>query len=392
MSRAGICHLTTVHRPDDVRIFGKQCRTLAAAGFRVTLVARGDPPLGAAVVGAPAQAVPAPGVSGRGSGAALRFRQLPAISGRLARMTLGLVSAFSAALRTRARVVHLHDPELLPVGLLLRLCGRRVVYDVHENVPGSVRGKPYLPLPLRRPLAVLAGVVERALAAGLDGIVVAEPDLARRFPGARRRVLVQNFPVAAEFAGPRADVGAPTLVYVGGITADRGARLMVEALEHCRAERLVLAGPIRPGALGEALRTLPGWRRVEYHPWLDRDGVSRLLRRATLGLCVLDPVPNYVRAQPIKLFEYLAAGLPPIASDFPLWRELLRDDEGPLAWFVPPGDAAALGRVIDAALDDPAARRDLGRRGRAAVARRFSWESEGRRLTDLHGELACAVS
>src|SRR4249919_2675176 len=97
---ARVVHLTSVHRPDDVRIFRKECRTLAAAGYEVVLVASG---------------------AGGSTVDGVRFHPIKRSSSRAARLVLGWGRILAAALSERGALYHLHDPELLPVGLMLRL-------------------------------------------------------------------------------------------------------------------------------------------------------------------------------------------------------------------------------------------------------------------------------
>ena len=103
------------------------------------------------------------------------------------------------------------------------------------------------------------------------------------------------------------------------------------------------------------------------------------------GLLFFHPEPNHVDAQPNKMFEYMSAGLPVLASDFPLWREVLvGTGAGRCA---DPLDPAAIGRAIESLLADPQAAQVMGRRGREAVMTRYQWTFEERKLLALYREL-----
>ncbi len=368
-------HLTSVHSPVDPRVALKECATLAALGYEVVLVAPHD-----------GTRPPHP----------VRLRPVPPPRGRLRRMTLTAARVTVAALAARGDVYHVHDPELLPWALLLRLTGRPVVYDVHEDYVTSLRQKPYLPRPVRAVLARAWDTLERLLSRPLT-VVLAERYYAERFPAG---VLVLNYPLPSEPAaapapsGPRPapPEGAPRrLLYTGNVTVDRGALLHVRLLATRPDLELVMVGRCSP--------ELAARLRLEAGP-----GASRLLLRGEgrfvpfeeirsayaeagwlCGLAVFPPTPHYERKELTKFFEYMAAGLPVVCSDFPRWRALVADQGAGIC--VDPGDPTALEAALDRLTADPAAARSMGERGRDLVRTHYTWESQGRRLGELYERL-----
>ena len=119
---------------------------------------------------------------------------------------------------------------------------------------------------------------------------------------------------------------------------------------------------------------------------LDRKGVAQVLAQSKIGLVTLFPTPNYVDALPIKLFEYMAAGMPVIASDFPVWREIV-DDAG-CGVLVDPQDPQAIAAAINSLMADEERMRQLGEAGKQAVLQKYSWAAEGRKLVDLYAQLS----
>ncbi|HTG48189.1 MAG TPA: glycosyltransferase family 4 protein [Actinomycetota bacterium] len=362
---ARVTHVTSVHDADDPRINSKECRTLAAAGFRVSLLA----PEGSVHEDGPVSLVP-----------------LPAQPGRLRRMTLGNVSAFRRGLRLRSHVYHLHDPELFPTAVALRLVGRRVVMDVHEDLPAQIRTKTWIAPALRRPIGWLARRWEWAVARIATRVVVAEPGVYARFP-AERATLIQNFPRSDEFppASSTPYGERPNhLVYVGSMSEARGLFSMIRAvdrLDPALEARLHLAGQLS-GPLRARAEQEPGWRLVVSRGWLGRDGVADVLGEARIGMVVLHPLPNYVDAQPTKLFEYMMAGLPVVASDFPRWREII--EPAGCGLLVDPMSEDAIVAATAWLLEHPEDAREMGERGRAEVLRRYSWDAEGERLVRMY--------
>jgi len=321
----------------------------------------------------------------------VRIRTLARPQRRWQRMTATLYRIYREALAEQADCYHFHDPELLPVGLLLRRQGRRVIYDVHEDVPLQVLSKHWISPWLRPWVSRVVRGVEAFCARRLDGVAAATPAIARKCAAwGVPCATVQNFPLPA----PAADKGIPytarepLVVYVGAITRERGLREMVAAmarLPDSLGARLILAGEFSPASLAEEARMWPGWERVIHLGWQDRQQVQRLLGTARVGLALLHPEPNYVECYSTKSFEYLQAGLPVVASDFPLWRSVLGETGG--AVLVDPLDPGAIAAAVQRLLEHPEEAQAMGEAGRRAVTERFTWERQAWELLALYRRL-----
>jgi len=368
MNRPEVVHLTSVHPPDEARIAARECRTLLDAGFSTALVA--------ADIGRP----PYPGLP------TLLIRRP---SGRLMRMLLSPWRVMMVGASLRAAVYHLHDPELIPAGLVLKLLGKRVVYDVHENLPKQVLGKRWLPRWLRPLAARAATLIERVADSFFDAIVVANETSLARFRNPRT-VLVRNYADVREFARTIPETAypdrQPLIAYVGTISRERGLLQMVDAMamvQH-RDAQLVLAGPM-PGDLNDVVAQRRGWDRVVAAGWHSRSAVQDLLARTRIGIAVLHPLPNYLDNYPSKLFEYMASGIPSIVSDFPLWREVI--EEAACGVVVDPLDPQSIAAAIDELLADSESAEAAGQRGRMAVHKTLNWAVEGEKLVHLYSQL-----
>ncbi|HPG80755.1 MAG TPA: glycosyltransferase [Piscinibacter sp.] len=363
-----IVHVTTVHPRDDIRIFRKECVSLARAGYEVVQVV-GDG-RGEAVV----DGVRIVDIGARPAGRLARMRQQP-------RRALEAVRSLAPAL------VHVHDPELLPLAGALAREGVPAVYDAHEDVPRQILTKQWIAAPLRRVLSWGFERYENARVRPLAAVVAATPHIAQRFAAvARRSVSVANYPFLGELAPPAASVPRERVVcYVGGIMRTRGIFEMVRALPQAPGVRLLLAGNFEDVALEQALRAEPGWTQVDYLGLIGREQVRSVLARASAGLVTLLPMPSYVDSLPIKMFEYMSAELPVIASDFPLWRDIVVRQACGVC--VDPADPAAIAAAIRALVDAPPQVQAMGRAGRAAVLERYNWPQAERELLALYEAL-----
>lgn len=182
---------------------------------------------------------------------------------------------------------------------------------------------------------------------------------------------------------------AHEVCYVGGLGATRGIRELVQACTLLRSPtRLSLAGNFSESKLETEMHSLPGWQQVDMHGHLDRAGVRRVMARAIAGLVTLHPTSNYIEALPVKMFEYMAAGIPVIASDFPLWRSIIDVERCGIC--VDPLDAKAIAEAIDYLATHPKVAYQMGANGRRAVMATYNWALQATRLLEFYGAIAHA--
>lgn len=365
-SVAVVAHVTTAHPATDNRILRKECSALAQAGLRVRLLAVADRDFevdgGVAVIA------------------------LPRHRSRLTRMVVGPVDVWQALRRLRPDMIHVHDPELIPLAVVWRLVTRRpAVYDAHEDLAKQVAGKSYLPRPLRRPLAGFARLLEVLADRGLSGVVVATASIGRKYRNAPV-TLVQNFPWLRDFPEPtEIEVTSSTVAYVGAISEGRGVLTMLAAVSSSTmSAKLVLAGPVSTAAVESRIQELAA--DVDYLGVISVDSIPGVLAGSCAGLAVLSPLPNYLESQSTKIYEYMAAGRPFIASNFPSWVAQLGHYDCGI--FVDPLSTEAVRKAIDLILLDTERARAMGERGRKALVDNFVFEVEASRLVaTTHGLL-----
>lgn len=361
--------MTSVHSAFDPRIFRKECRSLARAGFNVTLVA---PHAEDTVV------------------ELVRIKSVKKRASKFGRMTRTVWNVFREAEKCNADIYHFHDPELIPVGLILRSRGRKVIYDVHEDFPRDVMfNKPYLPNWSRRFLARLIELAESIACKRFSALVSVTPTITERLQVINANIVtVYNYPYPEELIDGHLPSWANrslAATYVGTISPQRGIAQMVDAMAYLPESlpaTLEIAGDIVP----EQVKTSPGWSRVRFHGSLDQPGAYRLLRNSRVGLILMHPLRPLMDSMPVKVFEYMGAGLPVIASDFPVWRKMLSGVR--CAVYVDPLDPKGIAQALEYLLTNPTEAEEMGRRGQAAVAKQFNWNTQARKLIDLYSSLA----
>ena len=286
-------------------------------------------------------------------------------------------------------VVHVHDPELLLVVAVVRpfLRDVRWVYDAHEDYSEQLRSKPWLPHRLRRPMSRWLGACEVAVANRCDLVVAATPSIARRFRP-DRTVVVQNFPdlTALPPPSPAADSGEFRVMHLGEMNERRGASSLISALaELPDSSRVVVEqmGPVKPRDVLAGAAT-----RIRIVPPADHQTALGRLAASDAGLVLFRPGPNHDFSQPNKLFEYLVAGLPVLASDIAHWRSIVAAC-GATAVFVDPDDPSSVREGL-VELERVAVRHDRALQAEHARAL-YSWDSQAEVLKQAYEGLAAGI-
>jgi glycosyltransferase involved in cell wall biosynthesis len=291
------------------------------------------------------------------------------------------------AIEIDADIYHIHDPELLRVVSKLKKLNKKVIYDVHEDLPRQILSKPWINIILRKIVSNLIEKYENKTAKKCDGIVTATPFIRTRFLKINPNTLdINNFPILDELL---LDIdykskSEENICYVGGITRIRGIKEIVTSIANLDV-KLILAGDFLENGLKNEISTLKGWGKVKELGFVNRAEVKRVYTKSKLGLVTLHPVVNYLDALPVKMFEYMAAGLPVIASNFPLWKDIIEKNNCGIC--VNPLNPEEIENAIKHLLNNPEEAKIMGENGRTLVKEKYNWTIEENKLLNFYSKL-----
>ncbi|WP_149980569.1 glycosyltransferase family 4 protein [Pseudoalteromonas rhizosphaerae] len=365
-----VVHLTSAHPRFDTRIFVKMCTSLYSAGYDVSLVV----------------------ADGKGS----ELKNGVAIidvgakrGGRFNRMTQTVLKVYKTALKLDADIYHMHDPELLLVALLLKRKGKKVIFDAHEDLPIQILSKPYLSSRVAKVISKIAEIYERFLCKRIDAVIAATPFIRDKFLKINSTTVdINNFPKVEEFINIETAnfTQRESCCYIGGITKVRGIYEIVDAMDLSRARGdLLLAGNFLEKQVRSDVVGLSGWKKVDDLGWLNREDIQSVLGRSFAGLVTLHPIENYKDALPVKMFEYMASGIPVIASNITLWEEIVVSEDCGIC--VNPYSSKEISDAMNYLASNLEVAKAMGARGREAVLKKYNWHVEEEKLFQLYSKL-----
>lgn len=370
MDKIKVAQLTSAHKDGDIRIFHKECVSLAEAGYDVTHIV--------------------PNTEDRIVKGVKIISVQSDVKSRFSRMKDTVAEVYKKALEIDADIYHIHDPELLRIALKLKRKGKKVIYDSHEDTPRQILSKAYLNKFVRKFVSIAFETYENFVCKRLTAIVTATPFIKERFIKINKNCInVSNFPLTQEIIKTEipSKNGLNNVCYIGGITLVRGIEQMIIAAEKSDINLLIA------GQWSEEIRSkmikLKGWDNVEELGYCSREELLTVKNRSIAGIVVLLPAPNHTDSYPIKMFEYMAAGLPIICSNFPLWKSIVATNNCGVC--VNPEDPTSIAEAIIYFRENPEIAREMGMNGRKLVREVCNWDIEKKKLLSLYDTISADI-
>jgi glycosyltransferase involved in cell wall biosynthesis len=366
-----ICHITNEHPRYDTRIFLKMCKSAVTAGYEVTLLCADD---------LPEEVVDDVHIKPVARKPKKRFE----------RATKTANALYKAALRESADLYQLHDPELIRICSKLKKAGKKVIFDSHEDFPAQIMDKRWIPKLFRPFVAKSYAFYEKRVIKKLDFIIaVTEPTTARFLTYGTPAKTIHNYPLLSEFPktnSPNNSTSSKnqTLCFTGGISMTRGMKQMFKLTEEVDIN-LQLAGRVftkEEKLFEDLLKTHP---KVLFAGPYSREEMVAIYNNAFIALLLFLPIKNHITTLPNKLFEYMAGGLPIVASDIDYWKPIFQKYNCGIQ--VNPFDDAGVKNAVLYLIQHPEEASAMGERGRTAVQQEYNWESESKLLFSIYEDL-----
>lgn len=368
-----IVHISTVHHPHDPRIYYKQCKSLAKAGYDTYLLAQK--------------------VEGEEYGnKQMEVTHIPlkTYKSRWKRMVFGSREAYKKAKKLRADIYVFHDPELMLIGARLKRKDNIVIYDIHEDYVTSMMQKDYLPKPLRIIFAKLYRFIEKICTRRL-ALSIAEKYYEQFYPDGKK---ILNYPIMNEQFlqfNRKKQQRTDCLLYTGNVTEERGAMIHAH-LPNIHPDVSVQFVGKCEGDLAKKMYECAADHREQLHirgidTFIVKDEIDRyyLQKNWLAGIALFPPTDHYMKKELTKFFEYMNAGIPILCSDFPTWKAFIDRYECGLA--VDPYDETAIYEAIEYLRMNPDIARQMGENGKRAIKEELNWQKEEEKLLQWYEQL-----
>ena len=376
MKIKNICILTSVHLAFDTRIFHREAKTLVKLGYKVYIIATHNK-----------EEI----VEG------IHIIPLPKRKDRFYRFFIKDWVILSKSIRVNAKVYHFHDPELILTGLILKLIGKKVIYDVHENVYLDVLSKEWIFLPIRKIISLIIKFMEWVSLHFFDKIIVAGKDI--QFQSHFRKfhykiITIRNFPTITIseteiFPKPKDKI---RFIYTGGMFSIRGIMEIIEAYKSigCKNSELILLGNFsNVDFKNKVMNKIDNFVNIKYISSISYKKMFDLLKKCHVGLICFKPALNHINAlsgRNNKIYEYMMAGLAIIGSNFESWNDFILGNK--IGVTVDPNNASEISRAMNFFIDNPKKLKIMEKNAKK-ISNKYSWESERHKLINLYKELCC---
>jgi glycosyltransferase involved in cell wall biosynthesis len=371
-----VCMLSSVNSAFDVRIFNREAKTLVKSGYKVYFVVTHN------------------------KEEIIEGVHIIPISKRKSRFYRFFIKDWIIlfkSIRINAILYHFNNPDLILIGLILKLIGKKVVYDVHENVCLDILSKEWIFPPIRKVISLIIKFIEWFSLHFFDKIIVAGKDIQlqshfRKFH--HKIILIRNYPTitisAIEiFPKPKDKI---RFIYAGGITYGRAIMEIIKAykyIEYSNSELIILGKFNSNDFKNKILNSINNFINIKYIPSVSYREMFNLLKKCHAGLICFEPLLNNIGAlsgRNNKIYEYMMAGLAIIGSNFESWNNFILGNK--IGVTVDPNNVSEISRAMNFLIENPERILSMEKNAKR-LSNKYSWESERHKLINLYKELCC---
>ena len=360
-----IVHMTSVHGRYDTRIFKKECVSLKKKYDTVyLLVADGN---------------------NNEKHNNIDIIDVGSYKNRLYRIIVAPIKIYIRALKLRAQIYHYHDFELAIVSLLLKISGKKVIYDVHEDLPNDILYKPWINKNIRNTLSYFVNILELFIAKKMDAIITPTDYIAKRFRVVNNKTItIKNFPILININKQKRIEGDYICYVSSNFIEVRGIKELIYAMENIKT-KLFLVGNMPNTDYINNLKKEPGWKRVKEFGLIKQEEVFKIIENSICGINLCYPTKTYMNAIPTKIFEYMMFGIPVISSNLPIEKEIIEGNNCGLC--VNPFSSEEIEGAINFIINNRTEAERMGCNGISAIKNRYSWEKEELKLFDIYSNI-----
>ncbi len=364
-----ICHISSAHDRYDTRIFLKQAISLSRAGFNTNYIV---------IDGNDDESLKGVNI--------INANKKKRTLNRIEKIIMGPFLIYKKIKILNPEVVHFHDPELILFGIYLKLRKIKVIYDIHETTWAHLLQNNNIPKGLRWILSMFFKYFEKYLSRFFNALIFATKGIQDNFSkNSKCSEVINNYPLIGDLDNiGKNDKVYNEIIYLGGINSARGIESLIKSLELTNT-KLNLIGDFTEKGLKEKLSKLKGWNQVIYHGFCSREKTSKIISRCFAGLVTYYDAPNYIKAQPNKLFEYMVCGLPVVSSNFELWKLIIEGNKCGVC--VNPKNPKEIANTIEYLKKNKRKAKLMGNKGREAVINKYNWTLEEKKLLNLYKKI-----
>lgn len=361
-----VCHVTSAHSRYDVRIFHKECKSLANNGFEVTLLVNDN---------LPNESIDKVKI--------VSTQMKP--KNRYDRMVKSKKYIKKQMIEIDADIFHFHDPELLPEAAWIKSKGKKVIFDFHEDVSQQILFKTWIPQQIRQIVSLLYKKYEKGKVKRFDALITVTPKFVERLKKTNpNTVMITNYPILNEKVESDKLNKKKAICFAGGITPQWNHENIIRAIESIEDMEYILAGSGSEEYL-DSLKKLDGWKKVRYLGRIPHEKVNKIYSESMIGMSLLShstQVGDEGTLGNTKIFEFMEAGLPVICSNNRLWKEIVDKNNCGIA--INPEDISEICSTITNITFDRNLAIKIGENGRSAIETEYNWKTQKKILIGIY--------